>query len=395
MQDALLIKQHGRTAVLRPADIQWISAEGDYVEINSSGRKFLLRDRISRIEREFAPGEFLRIHRSLLVNRMNIKEFQDRPFGECDVILDDGTILSMARSRKTSVMRLLREKPGAAINGYPVLHVAMVVTILLALQWSAGFAQADPGETLVTTERAFAAMSAASSSDSAFATFIAPEGVLLRPDPVPGAAWLRAHPSPSLMLRWKPAYAVVSAGADLGFTTGPFEDWDAGDTSGTRYHGEFMTAWKRQADGGWKFVLDFGISHQADTWGEPVTVKLLEPPSLPGGYFDTTGTRAYLLHNAEPSPESLPEAVQLLRPGALRILGSASVAAQLTKEAGRVVRTPLSADVAVSGDLAYTYGTFELRTTGLPAQRGYYFTVWSRKGPEAWSVLWDVLGRAR
>ncbi len=395
MQDALLIKYHGRTAVLRPADIQWISAEGDYVQINSSGRKYLLRDRISRLEREFAPGEFLRIHRSLLVNRMNIKELQDRPFGEVDVILDDGTKLSMARSRKTSVLKLLQGKPAVGNSGLPLLHAMAFVITLLTFSFAVGYAQHPSVDSLFATERAFAELSRSTSSDSAFRTYIAPDGVLLRPDPVNGAEWLRAHAAPSVVLRWKPAFGIVSATGDLGFTSGPFEDWEITDTTGTKYHGEFLTAWKRQGDGSWRFVFDFGISHPEDTWNQPVDAREIEPPVVQGTAADTTGARENLLRNtAVPSAELLRD-IQLLRPDSLRILGPVKASVQLSAEKEHCTRSPLFADVSRSGDLAYTYGRYAVTNPEAPLKHGYFFTVWMRTAKGTWAILWDVLGRAR
>ncbi len=395
MQDALLVKHRGRTLILRPTDIQWISAEGDYVEINSTGRKFLLRDRISRLEREFAPGAFLRIHRSLLVNRLNVKELEPRPFGECVVILDSGIRLPMSRSRKTDILKLLQEAPLAPRQSPPLLHFIATIAFLLTVVWSSGLAQPSAIQSLLATEQAFADHATALSADSAFRTYIAPDGVLLRPDPVNGAAWLRAHPSPTLMLRWRPAVGVVSLAGDLGFTTGPFEDWETDDTTKTVYHGEFMTAWKRQADGTWRFVFDFGAAHRENTWKDPATVRTISSELSPGTFFDTVGARAKFLRAHDGSGVNLSSQIRLLRPDSLPITDLSHATALLAHESIIVARTPLFADIARSGDLAYTYGSFTVPGEDGGAKHGYYFSIWTQNPRHTWDLLWDVLGRAR
>ena len=396
MQDALLVKHRGRTLILRPADIQWISAEGDYVGINSAGRKYLLRDRISRLEREFAPGEFLRIHRSVLVNRVNVRELEPKPFGECDVILDNGVRLPMSRSRKSSVLRWLQERPFSSSTSTPILHFIAAVTFLVTMLSTPGSGQTQSVHSLLGTEEEFAGVSALTSADSAFLQFIAPDGVLLRPDPVNGKEWLQSHPSPTLMLRWRPALGVASSAGDLGFTTGPFEDWDTDDTSGSRYHGEFVTAWKRQADGQWRFVFDFGISHSEDTWQKAVPARGIEFDSPKESPVDTDGLRHSLVTAPmDPSLNLLRSHVLLLRPGSLPIADPDRASSILELESKSIARTLIFADVAASGDLAYTYGRFTQSIEAGPAKSGYYFTVWKMNPLHRWDVLWDVLGRAR
>ena len=52
-----------------------------------------------------------------------------------------------------------------------------------------------------------------------------------------------------------------AASGDMGFTTGPWEaKGDINDEKPSGY-GHFVTVWKKQADGSWKFVVDLGISH--------------------------------------------------------------------------------------------------------------------------------------
>lgn len=91
----------------------------------------------------------------------------------------------------------------------------------------------------------------------AFLEYMEPDGILLRPNrlPVTGADAVELISSlndTSFMLTWEPLGADVAASADMGYTYGMY-DLKAGDSV---RQGTYVTIWKKQADGRWKFVLD-------------------------------------------------------------------------------------------------------------------------------------------
>ena len=93
----------------------------------------------------------------------------------------------------------------------------------------------------------------------AFLEYIEPDGTLLRPNrmPVTGAdaiALVTSLNDTSVVLTWKPLGADVAASADMGYTYGMYS-LKAGDSV---HRGTYVTIWKKQEDGRWKFVLDAG-----------------------------------------------------------------------------------------------------------------------------------------
>ena len=115
---------------------------------------------------------------------------------------------------------------------------------------------------MVETERSFARMSEEKGTREAFAAFIADEGILFRPTAVLGKKWMRENPLPPSTTRpwlaWQPIFAFVSSAGDLGYTTGPWQyKKDIKDAQPTAF-GNFMTVWKKQADGTWKYIVDLG-----------------------------------------------------------------------------------------------------------------------------------------
>jgi hypothetical protein len=134
------------------------------------------------------------------------------------------------------------------------------------LAMSLGQADPDSVQAVIGAERAFAAEAGKSGVAASFTQYAAPEGVVLRPDPVPVAKSFAARPpSPSApTLDWWPQWAGVARSGDLGFTTGPF-------TVGGEKGGYYFTVWKKQPDGarrghyvrmwqnrsvGWRIVFD-------------------------------------------------------------------------------------------------------------------------------------------
>jgi ketosteroid isomerase-like protein len=93
----------------------------------------------------------------------------------------------------------------------------------------------------------------------AFLEYIDNDGVLLRPDhpPIVGAEaidFLSGINDTSYTLTWKPSRGEIAASGDLGFTFGIYEL----KTKDTSFKGTYVSIWKKQNDGAWKFVLDSG-----------------------------------------------------------------------------------------------------------------------------------------
>lgn len=66
---------------------------------------------------------------------------------------------------------------------------------------------------------------------------------------------------PGFHVTWNPESAVVSSSGDLGYTSGTnaFTSTDATGKLVTE-KGRYLTVWRKQADGRWRCVMDFGNS---------------------------------------------------------------------------------------------------------------------------------------
>lgn len=122
---------------------------------------------------------------------------------------------------------------------------------------------ANRADTLLQVDQAFSRCSIEHGAATAFATFAAPDAVLLPSGlaPVHGPEAIRTVLSepPAGRLTWNPAYADLSTSGDLGFTYGFYEFRPAeGPKAGQVIRGKYVTIWRLQPDGSWKYVLDAG-----------------------------------------------------------------------------------------------------------------------------------------
>jgi two-component system, LytTR family, response regulator len=95
--DRLLVKSEGRILFVKPAEIDWIEAVGDYVKLHVAAEAHMLRATMGEMEKRLGVTGFARIHRSRLVNLDRVKELRPMFQGESVVLLKNGTRLNASR----------------------------------------------------------------------------------------------------------------------------------------------------------------------------------------------------------------------------------------------------------------------------------------------------------
>jgi ketosteroid isomerase-like protein len=287
----------------------------------------------------------------------------------------------------------------------------MMSVALLCLLASLGMAQKPKQktvlETMVETERAFAKMSEDQGTRPAFMAFIADDGILFRPRAVKGKQWMSEHPLPQSdkrpLLSWYPSVADISLAGDMGYSTGPWEfKSDIHDTAPVAW-GTFLTIWKRQRDGSWKFAIDLGISNpKPEQVAAPWQAKDLFDMNGFGPKIDIkAATAALLARDAQFSMASktlgaqkaftdyaLAE-VRVYRNGKFPVSGQQSAAVIVPEGSSVWTWVPTAADVSTTNDLGYTYGTYQLISGEKVQESGNYMRIW-KKDRGAWKVLFDL-----
>lgn len=122
---------------------------------------------------------------------------------------------------------------------------------------------------IMNADRAFSALSAEKGMKEAFISFAADEVIKPQPggQPIVGRASLihsfEGVPPEDFVLTWEPI--KVDVAGDLGYTFGNWTRRSKVAPADTAYYGNYISIWKRQTDGKWKFVFDSGNSTPGPT----------------------------------------------------------------------------------------------------------------------------------
>lgn len=299
------------------------------------------------------------------------------------------------------------------IKSLVLVMTGLVVFVTGALAQKQGIV--SPLKSLVATEQAFSQAAADKDTREAFVQFIAEDGILFRPRAVNGKRWMQDHLVPPTqtsekraLLAWQPIFADVAEAGDLGYTTGPWEFKDDIKDVRPSGYGDFVTLWKKQADGSWKFVVDLGISHPessgalklwqiADEDGKRLT-KLSRSIDL------KRARQSLVRQDLEFSNAALTfgflKAFQTYAAGEVRLfreksnpfIGKQAAILALTNRKELLAWQATGEDVSRSGDLGYTYGSYSANSndaTKKLVERGNYLRIWKKQNG-VWKVVLDV-----
>ena len=156
------------------------------------------------------------------------------------------------------------------------MKLATVTAVMFVLTCAA--ASAGPNEDAVmNADRAFNAMAQQKGVAEAFRAYAAPNAVTFerQAEPTRGPQAIFAFQQKEFgdgsKLAWEPREASASPDGTMGTTWGRWTYTSPKDEKGQALviHGTYLTVWKKQADGSWKYTHDIG---QSD----------LPPPAPPG-----------------------------------------------------------------------------------------------------------------
>jgi len=96
----------GRVTFIEASDVDWIEAADDHVRLHAGKAVYVMRETMTSMAARL-PSDFVRIHRSFMVNSTRIREVQTWVKGDFVVILQDGTRLTSGRTYRDRVRALL------------------------------------------------------------------------------------------------------------------------------------------------------------------------------------------------------------------------------------------------------------------------------------------------
>jgi two-component system LytT family response regulator len=108
--DRIVVRDGTRVHIIPIAKLDYAEAQDDYVALASEGKKHLKQQTISSLESALDPRDFLRIHRSYIVNLERVTKIE--PYGKDThlAILSDGSRLPVSRSGYARLREFLDER---------------------------------------------------------------------------------------------------------------------------------------------------------------------------------------------------------------------------------------------------------------------------------------------
>jgi len=105
--EILAIKDGGEVSRVPIKEILWIDAAGDYMCVHTETTTHILRQTMKQLEETLDPRQFVRTHRSIIVNQQYVEKLCSQLNGEYYLILKNGKELKVSRSYKEKVKQLM------------------------------------------------------------------------------------------------------------------------------------------------------------------------------------------------------------------------------------------------------------------------------------------------
>ena len=100
----LTVRDGRRYLLIDVGKVDWMETAGNYVNIHASGSEYLVRGPLKELEARLNPSQFVRIHRTAIVNLERIAEIQPDPHGDFDVVLKNGATVRMSRNYRERLL---------------------------------------------------------------------------------------------------------------------------------------------------------------------------------------------------------------------------------------------------------------------------------------------------
>jgi two-component system LytT family response regulator len=104
--DSVPVAKNGRIVFIKTRDIHWIESAGNYARLHLTSSHHDIRETLTSLEAKLDSKEFVRIHRSIIVNLNYVKEVHPWFHGYHLVLLESGQELRMSRYQRDVAERL-------------------------------------------------------------------------------------------------------------------------------------------------------------------------------------------------------------------------------------------------------------------------------------------------
>ena len=102
----IAIRSKGRTLFVSPDAVVQVRAQGNYVLLQCESGSHLLRESITAMQEKLEPYGFIRIHRSVLINRSWVEEIRPYVTGAYGLRMRGGKEIKVTRTYKKNLKSL-------------------------------------------------------------------------------------------------------------------------------------------------------------------------------------------------------------------------------------------------------------------------------------------------
>jgi two-component system, LytTR family, response regulator len=106
----IVVKDGARVHIIPVERLDYAEAQDDYVSLHSQGKSHLKQQTISSLESALDPEQFVRIHRSIIVNLERVAKIEPYAKDSRVAVLSDGTQLPVSRAGYDRLKILLGER---------------------------------------------------------------------------------------------------------------------------------------------------------------------------------------------------------------------------------------------------------------------------------------------
>lgn len=107
MLERILIRDGSKVHIIATHKIDYFEAQDDYLQIYSEGKSWLKSMRLSELENQLDAQQFVRIHRSYIVNMASVQRIEQSNKDSHLAVLQNGSKLPISRSGYQKVREMM------------------------------------------------------------------------------------------------------------------------------------------------------------------------------------------------------------------------------------------------------------------------------------------------
>lgn len=270
----------------------------------------------------------------------------------------------------------------------------MVVSLILTLVLNLSILAQSDSQSMVDTDKAFAAEAAETGVKAAFLKYFSTDSIVFRPDAVNGNEYWRTHDdSTAMVLTRKTIDFDVASNGMMGYTTGAWRLYPKGKSEDAAQFGEFVTVWEKRQQGRFLATIDITISHEklpfSDTDKVSPGVKTADPNKRGWSVADASMNflRMSMTNDglAGAYKKFASDEIRLLIEREPPLLGKKQVISEMRLYTS--ISFPKKVALLQSADMAYTWNPCSYANSSEGIESGNCLQIWKLREKKWWIVL--------